>query len=94
MTTTISTWGNSEAIRVPKEILRKVGLSQGDVVDFAVNERGRLEIIPQLNCREGSRRKRVTFNELFHDYDGPPLHNEDPWGDETFVSAEKEAWLQ
>ena len=93
MSTTISSWGNSEAIRMPKEMLRQVGLRQGDVVDFEINERGHLEIVPKKTYREGVRRRRLTFNDLFKGYSGKPLNNEDAWGDESFIGAEKDAWL-
>lgn len=93
MTTTIAVWGNSEAIRVPKEILRRAGLSKGDSVDFQVNEQGHIEVVPHKAYRAGVRRRRLTFNDLFSGYTGEPLDNQDPWGDEAFVGSEKDAWL-
>jgi len=92
MSTTIAPWGNSEAIRLPKEQLRLVGLERGDEVDLLVNERGHLEIVPKKTFRCGRRRRKVTFDELFKDYGGARLESESPWEDDTLVGAEKDAW--
>ncbi len=39
MTTTISSWGNSRALRVPKGILEELGLHVGDKVDISVHNK-------------------------------------------------------
>jgi len=36
MTTTISNWGNSQALRVPKSIMKELNLSAGDKVKIVV----------------------------------------------------------
>lgn len=48
---------------------------------------------PENTYRAGVRRRRVTFNDLFKGYEGEPCNNEVPWNDDSFVGAEKEAWL-
>ncbi|MCL2528757.1 MAG: AbrB/MazE/SpoVT family DNA-binding domain-containing protein [Coriobacteriia bacterium] len=92
MSTTIAPWGNSEAIRLPKEQLRIVGLERGDEVELLVNERGNLEIVPKKTYRSGRRRRKVTFDELFKDYDGTRQESQSPWADDALVGAEKDAW--
>lgn len=44
MTTKIQKWGNSLAVRIPKEILRELGWRDGTVVAFTVIEGGGLII--------------------------------------------------
>lgn len=44
MTTKIQKWGNSSAVRIPKEILRELGWRDGTVVAFTVIEGGGLII--------------------------------------------------
>ena len=48
MSTTVSRWGNSLAIRIPSQVAQKAELSQGDTVQISVTRRGRvvLESIP------------------------------------------------
>lgn len=43
---TISKWGNSSAIRLPKAALEELGLKQGDTVDLTV-ENGKAVLQPQ-----------------------------------------------
>ncbi len=38
MTATISTWGNSQGLRFPKEIMKKLSLSIGDKVDLSIDD--------------------------------------------------------
>ncbi|MBS9778705.1 MAG: AbrB/MazE/SpoVT family DNA-binding domain-containing protein [Campylobacteraceae bacterium] len=39
MTSTISSWGNSQALRVPKDILEELNLHVGDKVDILVRDK-------------------------------------------------------
>jgi antitoxin MazE len=50
---TISKWGNSSAIRLPKAALEELGLKQGDTVDLTV-ENGKAVIEP-------ARPKKITL---------------------------------
>ena len=46
MTATISTWGNSQGLRFPKEILKELGINIGDKVKlFVENQKIILEPI-------------------------------------------------
>ena len=50
----ISRWGNSAAVRIPKEVLEQAGLREGLRVDFSTRQ-GVLEV----------RKRRPTIEELF-----------------------------
>lgn len=93
--TKISTWGNSDAVRIPCAILRAVGLLSGDDVELIVNERNNIEIIPARKSHRSVRPKRgVTFDTLFSNYE-PQEHGAAPaWPDDEMVGAELEAWTR
>jgi antitoxin MazE len=38
MRTIVRTWGNSLAIRIPREIAREIGIGDGSVVDLSIQE--------------------------------------------------------
>ena len=38
MQTEVKVWGNSQGIRIPKEVLKEASLSVGDVLDFKVSK--------------------------------------------------------
>ncbi len=46
MTTTIQKWGNSCAVRLPHDILRKLDLKEGHAVEIREEASGILSIIP------------------------------------------------
>ncbi|MDR2196487.1 MAG: AbrB/MazE/SpoVT family DNA-binding domain-containing protein [Coriobacteriales bacterium] len=92
MPTALAAWGNSIAMRIPRDVLSAAGLSGGDVVDVRINERGNIELVPSVACRTGVRRRRVTFDELFKDYQAGRSDSARPWPDDTLVGAEKDAW--
>lgn len=93
METTISTWGNSEAVRIPRDILRSVGLRKGDRVAFEVNSRGRIELVPgEASHRRVVPAKGVTFESLFRGYEGDAVAQSGGWPTEDMVGAEWDAW--
>ncbi|WP_139650650.1 AbrB/MazE/SpoVT family DNA-binding domain-containing protein [Raoultibacter phocaeensis] len=93
METTISRWGNSEAVRIPREVLRLVGLRSGDQVGFEVNEQGRIELVPvEAAHRRIVPTKGVTFDALFKHYKGGVASSENAWPDDDLVGAEWDAW--
>ena len=96
MSTTVATWGNSEAMRIPRSILKRAGLSSGDRVDFELNSNGHLEIVPASTEHRRIRPvHKTTFQELFSGYTGGRLNNADAWAesDDTPIGAEQDAWL-
>jgi len=47
MTTTIQKWGNSCAVRLPREILRKLNLQAGHTVEIREDEGGKtISLVP------------------------------------------------
>lgn len=91
--TTISKWGNSEAVRIPRELLRSVGLREGDKVNISVAAQGGIHIAPE--CRKHRRVKpdpSVTYETLFGGFNPAFVSQGKPWGDEDLVGAEWEAW--
>ena len=91
--TKVSSWGNSEAVRIPRGVLRAAGLSSGDDVDVAVNERGNIELVPGERAHRRIRPARhVTYESLFADYKGDAqVDSACVWPD-AMVGAEGEAW--
>ncbi|MDR0905995.1 MAG: AbrB/MazE/SpoVT family DNA-binding domain-containing protein [Oscillospiraceae bacterium] len=82
MNTTITKWGNSQGIRLPKYILEAANISGSDV-----------EVTPQDDCiiiRQAKMQKgRKRIEELFADYDGgylpqPEIDFGEPVGKEVW----------
>lgn len=93
MGTPIAAWGNSEAVRIPREMLRLVGLRRGDRVGFEVNAQGRLEIVPEKEVHRNVVPARgVTFDGLFKGYKNPAPDGETAWPNEDMVGAERDSW--
>lgn len=95
-TTTVGMWGNAEAIRLPRAIMRKVGLRKGDRVGLSVTQDGRIEIAkePAETHRHILPSRRVTFDDLFRDYEGGRLPDCTGWPDNDLVGAEARAWSE
>lgn len=73
MITNIQKWGNSQGVRIPKNILETAHLSENDTV----------EIIPQdgtILIKKAEPKKRKTIQELFDGYDGKYEPAEIDWG--------------
>lgn len=93
MATTLVRWGNSDAIRIPKDLLRKVGLKRGDSVEIEVNAAGRLELLPAQEAhRHVQPSRKVSAEELLQAYKGGRLDNRDAWPEDGLFGEEQEAW--
>ena len=46
MVSSVSKWGNSLAVRIPKDALAKANIKEGDVVEI-VSQSGRIVLVPQ-----------------------------------------------
>lgn len=93
--TKISTWGNSDAVRIPCAILRAVGLLSGDDVELVVNERNNIEIVPAGKSHRSVRPKRgVTFDALFSGYESQRQPIAPAWPDDDMMGAELKAWAR
>jgi antitoxin component of MazEF toxin-antitoxin module len=64
---TISMWGNSQALRIPVEMTRKLGIHANDEVVLQVRD-DTLTITKPSTPREG------TIEYLFKDYSGETFH--------------------
>ncbi|MBR3317718.1 MAG: hypothetical protein IKG21_07910 [Atopobiaceae bacterium] len=93
MTTTVSMWGNSVAVRIPRAILGLVNLAAGDQVNLMVNERGNIELSAvKEKHRHVQPAKAVTFDSVFAGYDGNRLDSSSAWPNDDMVGSEKGAW--
>ena len=72
METTIQKWGNSLAVRLPKEVTRKLALRQGRKV--RVYEKKKEVIIAP------TREKEKSLKELIGEITPKNLHRETDWG--------------
>ncbi|KAA9234325.1 MULTISPECIES: AbrB/MazE/SpoVT family DNA-binding domain-containing protein [Aerococcus] len=70
MPLTINKWGNSSAIRLPKQLLEELNLSQGDKLDYQVKN-------GQLIIKKITEVPELTIKDLFENYHGNPV-NEKP----------------
>lgn len=98
MSTAIARWGNSEAVRIPQETLRRAGLRKGDRVVFTINERGNIELVPEDQAhRRVAPARGVSYESLFKGWEGAAedegaQEGADAWPDEDLEGAEFEAW--
>jgi len=67
--TTVSMWGNSQALRIPVEMTRRLGISANDEVVLEVKE-NILTVSKPSTPREG------TIEYLFKDYSGESFKTE------------------
>jgi len=78
--TTITKWGNSQGIRIPKKYLEELGLKVGERVDIKIED-GKIIIIPLKK----KRKPKIDINQLFNqDYKN---NSEFEWG-----KVGKEVW--
>lgn len=91
--TRISSWGNSEAVRIPKGILKAAGLSSGDDVGVSINERGNIELVPKQRAHRRIRPARhVTYASLFASYEGDAMADSACAWPDDMAGVEKRAW--
>ncbi len=77
MKSTISKWGNSLALRLPKEAIERANLHDGDEVTI-IEDRGRLILDPKT---------RVNLDELIAQM-SPDAFHDDPFAAAPVVGAE------
>ena len=78
----IQKWGNSQGIRIPKYILEKAKLNEGDAVEISVEDDRIIVSQPKPHL------KKYTIKELFEDYNVEYKPEESDWGEPTG----KEEW--
>lgn len=72
MMTTISKWGNSRAIRIPKALAEEAGLDFGSKVEL-IADGAELRVVPQ-------KRPRYTLEQLVAQITPENRHDEIDWG--------------
>jgi antitoxin MazE len=82
MITKLQKWGNSQGLRFPKEILKKVHISVGDEVDI-IAKHNEIIIKPQTQIR-----KRYNLKDLLSKIPSNYKPQEEKWG----KSKGKEVW--
>ena len=93
--TTVATWGNSEAVRIPRTLLQAAGLKKGDKVCIEYDSARCLRIYPvpePAEHRRVSPASQVTFASLFDGYEGGRLQGADAWPEGALEGAERDAW--
>lgn len=81
-TVKVQKWGNSQGIRIPKYILDKAEINEGDVVEIALED-NKIIIFQSKRVL-----KKYTINDLFKDYKGDYKPKEQDWGE----PVGKEEW--
>jgi len=79
----IQEWGNSQGVRIPKNILADADIKKNDEVEILTY--GRNIVIKK---RGAARPNRRTIYDLFKDFKGPYLTEEINWGE----PKGKEVW--
>jgi len=73
VTATIKRWGNSAAVRIPRQVLDQANIEEGTDVEIVFVKEG--EIVLRAI------RERKSIQELFADYDGDYFQTEEiDWG--------------
>ena len=73
MQTQVKTWGNSQGIRISKEILQQAGIKKDDILDVKISD-GMIMLVKPFRHK--------TLEERAADYDGQlKLDGEYDWGE-------------
>jgi antitoxin component of MazEF toxin-antitoxin module len=68
-TATLSKWGNSQGVIIPKSICEPLGLSAGDKLKLSISEQGgSIEMTPVR--RHATRSRKLSAQEVFVGWDG------------------------
>lgn len=78
----VQKWGNSQGIRIPKYILHKAEINEGDNVEISLEDDKIILFKPRKLL------KNYTLEELFKDYKGDYKPGEYDWG----APVGKEEW--
>lgn len=82
MTTKVQKWGNSQGVRLSKELLSQVEIAVGDAVEIAVRE-GALVVTPVHRVR-GGRSLRELVSRIPKDHQAEELDWGEPAGQEVW----------
>lgn len=80
-TTTIQKWGNSYAVRIPKEVVTRMRLTEGQEVAVSTARNGKsLSLVPSF--------KTQSLKEMLKHVTPETMHEETDWG----RAVGKEVW--
>ena len=66
MPLTVNKWGNSIAIRLPKQLVQELKLQKDDILDYKISNN-------KLILEKKSEIPELTVEDLFKDYKGEPV---------------------
>ena len=78
----VQKWGNSQGIRIPKNLLAEASISEGDEVEISVKGNKIIIFHPKRNI------KKYSLEEMFSEYKVEDKSEEIDWGELTG----KEEW--
>ena len=67
MQVVISKWGNSSAIRLPKQLMKRLQLQPNDILDYKTTG-------DKIILEKANKASELTVEELFRDYQGKPVN--------------------
>lgn len=67
MQVVISKWGNSSAIRLPKQLMKRLQLQPNDILDYKTTG-------DKIILEKADKASELTVEELFRDYQGKPVN--------------------
>ena len=88
----LSKWGSSAGVRIPKQVLAKLGMSIGDAFRLSIgDEDGCLYLMPlRSEHRRVEPAQGVSFASLFRG--SKAVDGGHAWPTEDMLGAEEEAW--
>ncbi|MGN0038911.1 MAG: AbrB/MazE/SpoVT family DNA-binding domain-containing protein [Coriobacteriales bacterium] len=88
----LSKWGNSAGVRIPKQVLTKLGLSIGDAFKLTIgDEDGCICLMPlRSEHRRVEPAQGISFASLFRGNNA--VDGGAAWPSEDMLGAEEEAW--
>ncbi|GIL33873.1 AbrB/MazE/SpoVT family DNA-binding domain-containing protein [Limosilactobacillus fermentum] len=66
MQLTVNKWGNSSAIRLPKQLVQQLQLHTNDILDYEVSGN-------KIILKKATTVPELTVDDLFKDYHGEPV---------------------
>jgi antitoxin MazE len=82
METELARWGNSLAVRIPKEALKRADLREGDSLVLSASKAG------EIRLKTKRRRRELTLKQMLDQITPENMHGEVDWG----APVGKEVW--
>ncbi|MGF9698551.1 MULTISPECIES: AbrB/MazE/SpoVT family DNA-binding domain-containing protein [Paenibacillus] len=81
-TATLSKWGNSSAIRIPNQLLKRLNLEEGTEIEILVTEDNELLLRPKTKPTESNEELRTHLKTLLSKVKQDTRHEEIDFGTE------------